>query len=775
MTEAVELAVPGLAAEATILVDAHGIPHIRAASRHDLFFVQGWNAARDRLFQLDLWRKRGLGLLSVDFGPGYLMQDRAARLFLYRGDMAAEWAAYGPQDTRAIVERFTAGLNAYVDLGREHPDWMPPEFGELGTVPARWAPEDVVRIRSHGLVRNLLSEVARARVAAAGGLSFDHLRKLLEPDHASGIPAGLDPASVPAAVAAVFQLATAPVTFEAERLAATLDDAWRWSRVDAAGRIFAAGAEGSNNWAVSGRRTATGRPIMASDPHRTHQLPSLRYIAHLTAPDLDLIGAGEPALPGLSLCHNGHAAFSLTIFPADQEDLYVYETSPDGAAYRYGQGYEPFREVIEKVPVKGAPDQEQVLRFTRHGPVVHQDEARGLAFAVRSVWLEPGSAPYLGSLAYLDARTPEAFGQALRSWSAPSVNQLYADAGGRIAWFAAGKVPRRPNWDGLMPVPGDGRYEWDGFWQGLDLPRRIDPPEGFVFSANEMNIPADDPAREHKLGFEWLEAARATRIRDLLSNDAAHDLRTAMALQTDTLSLPAARVCAVLAACARTGWPDAACRGADLLAAWDNRLSAESGAAALFETWWMRHLRPALLARAVEAPGLRALLAPLDNESMLRLLEQGRADEAERASLMGATLAAAFAACAQAMGADCKGWAWGRLHQAHFLHPAHGTPVGQGRDVGPLPLGGSGSTVMNAHYDPQSLTVTVGASFRMVLDVGDWDRSMAINAPGQSGVPGARHYDDLAAPWAAGQYVPLPYSAAAVEAAARMRFVLRPV
>ncbi|SNB76693.1 penicillin amidase [Arboricoccus pini] len=779
MVQRTRIELEGLKAAAEIVVDTSGIPHLRAESRADLFLVQGFNAARDRLWQLDLWRKRGLGLLASDFGPGYLMQDQAARLFLYRGDMTAEWAAYGTPNTRAIVQAFVSGINAFIELTQADPSWLPPEFAAFGTKPGRFAAEDVVRIRSHALARNMLAEVARARVAAAGALAADIYRKDIAPPHVLALPDGLDPALIPAGVEDMFLLATAPVTFRPDRLAASLAEAPLWSKVNAQGEVVAEasalspfeGREGSNNWAVAPSRTTTGRPILASDPHRAHLLPSLRYIAHLTCPDLDLIGAGEPALPGLSLGHNGKAAFSLTIFPADQEDLYVCERHPsDPRLYRYGDGYEPFQTVEETIPVKDASPQPVTLSFTRHGPLIHATATH--AFALRTVWQEPGTAPYLGSLAYMDCASVEGFEAALASWASPTVNQVYADTSGRIARITAGKVPRRRNFDGLLPVPGDGRYEWHGFWTTADLPRAIDPPEGFVFSANEMNLPPGDPNLERHLGYEWLEASRAVVISRHLADQAPHGIEAAMRLQNDVTSLPALRVQAVLLAQEHGDWSATATRAQALLADWDGRLLKASAPALLFEIWWMRHLKPALLAGLVADPAVRAKLTPLDNEPLLVHLE-AMAREALH-PVLTASLEQAWEDCAARLGPDPAFWSWGRLHHAHFIHPQSCLPGSPGRDVGPLELGGSNSTVMNAGYDPGSFRTNVGATFRMVLDVGHWDSSFAINAPGQSGDPRSPHYDDLAALWAEGRYVPLLYSQAEIDRAAEHVVELRP-
>ncbi|MFM8377116.1 MAG: penicillin acylase family protein, partial [Phenylobacterium sp.] len=379
-----------------------------------------------------------LGLLARDFGPDFAEQDRAARLFLYRGDMAAEWAAYGVS-AKSDTEAFVSGLNAYVEeiLSGRRP--LPREFSIAGTRPDRWSPEDVVRIRSHGLTRNAGMEALRAQILCKGGPGADRLFKKLEPDWKSQVPAGLDPCAVPADVLKDYNLATRGVKFDS-------------ARRRLAAEASPPDSQGSNNWTIAPSRTTTGRAILANDPHRDHGLPSLRYVTHLEAPGLSVIGAGEPALPGVSIGHNGTIAFGLTIFYADQEDLYVYETSPgDPGLYRYRDGWARMETVRERIEVRGEAAREVELRFTRHGPVIHADPAGGRAFALRSVWAEPGASAYFGSLGYMNARSWPEFRGALANWGTPSENQVYADVTGRIGWVAAGRVPARPNWDGLLP------------------------------------------------------------------------------------------------------------------------------------------------------------------------------------------------------------------------------------------------------------------------------------------------------------------------------------
>lgn len=773
----------GLQAPASIVVDRWGVPHLRAENEADLFFLQGFNAARDRLWQIDLWRKRGLGLLAADFGPGFLAQDRASRLFLYRGDMDAEFNAYAP-DAREICTAFVAGINAYIDLCEREPDRLPPEFISLGTRPLHWAPEDVVRIRSHSLTRNALSEVLRAIVLSRADEATDLLRKDIEPLRSPTRPEGLDLASIGNEVLDTFKLATAGVTFTPERLAAPLADWRRWSQVADSGEVMRnAEMEGSNNWAVHGSRTESGRPILASDPHRAHAAPSLRYIVHLDSPGFNAIGAGEPAVPGISIGHNGTAAFALTIHGADQEDVMVYETIGDGSAYRYGDGYEPMIEEMGEFVVKGYETQSLPLRFTRHGPVVA--EAPGRAVAIRTVWMLPGSAPYMRSLSGMRAKTVESYREAMSGWGTPSVNQVYADVTGTIAWMPTGYSPQRPNWDGLLPVPGDGRYEWSGLLDPAENPLVVNPPEGFVASANEQNLPPDWPHEEKMYGFEWTEYFRARRIREVLSQTGVNDVplhrvEDSAALQTDVLSLPARHLCDLLLRLPRAGAAPELWAALTLLEEWDHRLRASSPAAALFELFLSKFLKPRMLALLVPDASLRPLLVPQDNVTLVRLLENpdsrfGDNPAAGRDELLASCLVDAFRDCEKRMGASPSEWSWGKLHSGYFSHALSGMSADQAHwDVGPLPVGGSASTPMHTGYRPSDFRAMHGASVRLVMDVGAWDNSIAINAPGQSGDPRSPHYADLAPSWSRGEYVPLLYSREAVDAKAMQRIDLIP-
>jgi len=756
--------IEGLRAPAEIRIDRWGVAHITAATTRDAFFLQGYNAARDRLWQIDLWRKRGLGLLAEQFGPGFAEQDRAARLFLYRGSMAREWAAY-PEGARAATEDFVRGINAYIGEMLDGTQPLPTEFRMTGTRPALWRAEDVVRIRSHALARNLPSEVARSRVACAADLEADRLRQELSPDHRTQVPEGLDPCSVPDAVLVPYRLATASVRFDPEALRFIAE----------AGALDAADAQGSNAWVVAPERTSTGRPILASDPHREHGLPSLRYVVHLSTPSWSIIGAGEPALPGVAIGHNGNVAFGLTFSSADQEDLYVYTLHPTrDDLYLYRGRWERMRRVRETIAVRGEAPRQTELLFTRHGPVTHIDTAARRAFAVRTVWSEPGTSAYFASVGLAGAQNVEDLRRVYARWGTPASNQLYADAGGQIGGLIAGRVPVRPGWDGLMPVPGDGRYEWAGFVPPDRMPQPFAADRGWVASANEMNIGPSEPA----IGYEWPIRTRFDRIGAVLSAGERVSVADMAALQTDSYNILAAGLGPVLVGAASEA-PDLAPAIA-LLADWDGRMEPASAGAALFETWTLRHLGRTLVGR-IAPEAARPLIGSgnLASISDLILRPDARLGEdpaAARDAILRDSLRSALADLTQRLGPDMSQWAWGRLHHAQPQHPLQALGTSDAASLGfdRQPLAGGYLTVRASAWRPEDFRSFVGASFRMVVDVGAWDNSRFINAPGQSGDPASPHFRDHFPLWTAGDYVPLLYSPEAIARETETRLRLTP-
>jgi len=723
----------GLGGTGRILIDAHGVPHLYAATDSDLFFLQGFNAARDRLWQIDLWYKRGLGRLAADFGEAFLPHDIAARKMLYRADMDAEWAAYG-SDARPIFTAFVDGVNAYVALVRAGKQPLPLEFRHFGTAPGFWAPDEAITIRFHGLTQNVENEVARARLRADGHGACERFLGRLQPPVDDTTSFTRDEADLLEKALAVYRRAVDPISFE--RVTA----GWR----DDPG--------GSNAWAIAGCRTPSGKPILASDPHRALTTPSLRYIVGLHAPGIDLVGGGEPMQPGVSIGHNGKAAFGLTIFPVDQEDLVLLDCS--------GEDEGSIERVDEIIQVKGRSQPvEARLDMTPVGPVLAYDASRRKAVALQSVWFMPGSFPYLQSLRYRNARSLSEFSAAAARWGCPAVNLVYADQQGDIAKLSTGFIPRRRR-TGLVPRRGIEQAGWDGTISVCEFTTQVNPASGYVQTANEFNLP-DGSIRDMMSGFEWSESSRSQRIGACLDDGRVISTTDALALQTDKKSLIAACVLTFVKANA-AGSPEM-----EWLLAWDGVLDPESREAALFEIWYARHLKPALVALVAEQD---FSIPRIDNEALCDCLEQMGCSAAP---LLAQTFRAAIDELSFHDGRLGKETVWGDLHHAVFAHPLAGQdksfPV-----VGPFRQGGSESTVFHSAFDVSTFTKTIGSTFRVVIDLADLDKSVCINAPGQSGDTRSPFYDAMAPLWAAGQVVHLVTSEAAVRKAAVMEIEVIP-
>ena len=431
--------------------------------------------------------------------------------------------------------------------------------------------------------------------------------------------------------------------------------------------------------------------------------------------------------------HNGTGAFGLTIFPVDQEDLYVYELNPaNPRQYRYKGAWEAMRVTTEFIPVKGARPIAAELIFTRHGPVIYADASKNRAYAVRTCWLEAGMSPYFGSIVSMRVRDFDSFRREMRHWGAPTANQVFADVKGNIGWTASGLAPVRPNWDGLLPVPGDGRYEWAGFLPADKLPSSYNPSAGYVTTSNEMNLPPDYPYRERKLGFEWTNDSRHKRIDEVLRALPEVSIEDSMKLQNDVTSIPARRLVALLAPLkAEDGKTRAAL---DLLRGWDAVERADSAQAALMEVWIARCLGKAFRL-AVMPEKAAAAAAPTDIAVMLRALEK---PDAKWSRVLIESLRSAYLEMEKLQGADAREWRWGRMHQALPEHPMANAVSGDLRrklQPGPFAVGGSAYTPNQAQYRESDFRMTNGPSFRMVFDVGNWDNSRAVNFPGQSGNP----------------------------------------
>ena len=515
--------VPGLDAPVEIIRDRWGINHIYAETEYDLFFAQGYAAARDRLFQFEVWRAQATGTVAEMLGPSELERDVGFRLFRFRGDMTQEMNHYHDRGS-LIIPAYVDGVNAYIAETEADPSQLPIEFDLLGIRPKRWTPEVVIS-RHQGLLGNIGAELNYGRaVAAAGADAVKRIANFHPGDPDITLDPAIDGALLSQDILGLYNAFRGPVRFRPEHLVpehrgdeeafALLEEASAHVRGTTPGWQDAPSWQdplawpdyeslGSNNWVVSGRLSESGYPLMANDPHRAQSAPSLRYWVHLVGPGWNVIGGGEPEIPGVSIGHNEYGAWGLTVFRTDGEDLYVYETDPENPnRYRYRDGWEEMTVIAEEIPVKGEDPHRAEFKYTRHGPVVFENHGERVAYAVRAAWLEPGGAPYLASLRMDQARTWEEFVEACNYSNIPGENMIWADREGNIGWQAVGIAPIRRNWSGLVPVPGDGRYEWDGYLPITAKPSVHNPPEGYFATANNHLTPPDYPYMD-AIGFEW--------------------------------------------------------------------------------------------------------------------------------------------------------------------------------------------------------------------------------------------------------------------------------
>ena len=776
---------PGLERPVEILKDRWGISHIYAESEHDLFFAQGYNAARDRLFQLELWRRQATGTVAEMLGPRELQRDIGTRLFKFRKDLVQELTHYHPKGA-AIVNAFVAGVNAYVDYANRAPERLPLEFRLLGIRPQHWTAEVVIS-RHQGLLGNIGEELSTARaVAVLGAEKVKWLAGFGPGDPDLTFDQAIDPKLLSANILERYNAFRTELRFQPEDVAApyraagaaeAAEDVSAAAPAASAASPAPAADIGSNNWVVSGERSESRYPMMANDPHRAQSAPSLRYWVHLVGPGWNVIGGGEPALPGVAIGHNGYGAWGLTVFSTDGEDLYVYDTNPqDPNQYRYYGQWEPMTVLREQISVRGEGERTVELKYTRHGPVVFEDREHRKAYAVRAAWMEIGGAPYLASLRMDQAKSWEEFREACNYSNIPGENMVWAGRDGTIGWQAVGIAPIRRNWSGLIPVPGDGRYEWDGFLPIKAKPHVVNPPEGYFATANNDLIPRDYGYMD-AIGFEWADPYRWARVSEVLGSGRRMSVMDMMRLQTDELAIPARQLVPLLDDLAAM---DARVEQARRrLLAWDHVLDKRSVEAGIYVAWENALLQA--VAQRVVPPEGRELIGGVPLTRVLAWLvsppgEFGANPTAARDSMLLGALSTAVQRLTAKLGSNMEQWQYGqpRYHHAlirHPLGPVVNLETRRRLEVGPLPRGGYGST---PNATGNSDNETSGASFRIIVDTGDWDRTVGTNTPGQSGDPDSPHYRDLFAMWANDRYFPVFYSRERVEKVTEERLRLEP-
>lgn len=767
--------VDGLQAEATIVRDSWGVPHVYASNSHDLFFAQGYVHAQDRFWQMEFWRRIGSGRLAEILGESALDTDRFLRTMGWHRTAAQELEQLDAE-TRAVLEAYAEGVNGYISTHRGR---LGLEFTVLGLTgvkfdPEPWTPLNTLtwaKMMAWDLGGNRRDELLRAHIAARLG------------DSAVGVLMPPYPDDYPVIV---------PHPLTGATLDAVPEAAFDFNALGSGDDI------GSNSWVVAGERTETGAPLLANDPHLGIQMPSIWYEIGLhcepVGPDCpyNVAGASFASSPGVIIGHNDHIAWGVTNLGPDVQDLFIERVNPENPnQYEFKGEWLDMEIIREEIVVAGEEEPVVVFaRVTRHGPIINDvaggaedDWALGWQpLALSWTALQPGT--MMRSIVLLDrASNWEEFREALSYWDVPSQNFVYADVEGNIGYQSPGCIPIRASGDGSSPVPGwTGKYEWVDYIPFDELPRAFNPPEGYIVTANNAVVGPDYP---YFLTHDWAPGYRARRVVELIEADASISLADVQAIQGDVSPVWAEDVLPYLLVLPATG-SDRLAEALELLRAWDRRAVQDSAATALFEAFRLHlidltfgdELGEQLLDKARSSAGV-ALVDLLDDPTSPWFDDVTTPEVETRDEIMLRALDEAVEELTETLGWDVTRWRWSDIHTATFENQSLGqsgiAPIEAIFNRGPVQVDGTIATINNTGYDLSSpYAVKTVPSYRQIVDLDDLPRSVSMHTTGQSGHPYHPHYDDMIDPWRNVEYHPMLWERADVEADAEGTLVLKP-
>ena len=749
--------VPGLQSEVRVYRDQWGVPNIYADNLHDLFFAQGYVHAQDRLWQMEFNRRVGSGTLSEVLGEATLEDDKFLRTIGLRRAAEKDWEGLD-KDTRAALQAYADGVNAFIE---SHKDRLPLEFVILGAtqvpgyVPAPWTPVDSLvwgKVMCWDLGANWRDELKWARFIQK--LGEETTRELMPAYPQAG------PFIIPPEAKDYRDLGT-PDLFPDEHLARLLGN-------DGEGL-------GSNNWVVDGTMTASGKPLLANDPHLSLQMPSTWYEIGLHAPGLDVVGASFPGVPAVIIGHNERIAWGVTNVGPDVQDLYLEKVNPDNPyQVEYMGQWEDVKVVTEEIHVAGQDEPVSLeVRITRHGPIIN-DVVEGLAQPTAFRWTALEGQQLFRAVLLIDqADNWQEFRDALRYWDAPSQNFVYADVEGNIGYQMPGDIPIRAQGQGLVPVPGwTGEYEWTGYIPFDELPSVFNPPTHLVVTANNKVVPDDYP---YFITYGWSAPYRAQRITELLSaaNPGSLTVDDMRDIQADVYSISAEKLMPYLVALEPEGWLQERVMR-DLLKPWDYYLSADSAAASVFEVFYWKlvehtfqdelgELYPTYLEMGnYHRPLLERLVEEPDNHWWDDVSTDVRET---RDDIYRAAFADALKYLGRHYGDLHTLWRWDKMHTAHFDHPLGAVkPLDRIFNISGVPVGGDNFTVNPGSFKYKDLfSVNKGPSYRQIVDLSDWNNSRSMHTTGQSGQPFHKHFSDMIEPWRKVEHHPMLFDRAQIE------------
>lgn len=757
-----------------VLRDKFGINHIYANNQRDLFYMQGYLAARDRLFQFEIWRRQATGTVSEIFGESELERDIGTRLFMFRGDIKEELNHYH-DDGYEIITSYTDGINAYISEVRNNPESLPIEFKILGIKPEIWTPSDVIS-RHQGLLGNIELELNIGRAVSKIGVDkVKDLQWFHPKDPELKLDEKITEEDLDQDILKLYNAYRKPIKFKKEYLLEEFrkNEDLEVSFLENSKNLEDEFSIGSNNWVISGKKSESGYPILANDPHRTIVAPSLRYLTHLVAPGWNVIGGGEPEIPGISIGHNGYGAWGLTVFRTDAEDLYIYELNPENSKQYYHKGeWIDFNIIKESIPIKGGEDYEIKLYYTIHGPVTLIDENRNRAYAVRCGWLEIGGSPYLASLRMNQSNSWEEFREACNYSNIPGENMIWADKDGNIGWQAVGIAPIRNTHSGMVPVMGDGRYEWDGYLPIIEKPNDFNPDDEFLATANE-NVTPLSYDKWNAIGFSWADPFRGDRVDQFLVDSKKFTMQDMIDLQVDYYSPPAFYLTGMLSGLINYDenflkeYDDYIWR----LIKWDNKLNKNSVEATIYVNWERNIINE--FNKEYVPEKVKGLIRVQLFKIINKLYNM---DENLRNNFLKKTFISSINDLKSKFGDKIDEWVYGQDGYKHIKvkHPLEdivNDSIYKILSFQKYPRGGNGYTV---GATGSNLSQSHGATFKVIIDTKDWDNSLASNSPGQSGDPSSLFYRNLYKDWAEDKYFNLLYSKEIIESNLHSREVFYP-
>ena len=771
------LKVAGLKAAVTVRRDERGIPYIAASNDEDLYFAQGYVTASDRLWQMDLFRRSARGELAEVLGKDALEEDKRHRTLGFAQAAEAEAAQASPR-ARAILESFAKGVNAYIATLDDKS--LPPEFQILQFKPRPWTPADsliVVKLFFESLSNSWRLDVMRE---ALQDLPPAKLAELLpEKTSIDVLVVGTDSPKKTSANPIVRQAVAVAARSTKELLEALRQDEAIARRTLSRVGLFADSLAASNNWVVSGKHTASGKPLLANDPHLSPSAPSIWYMVHLSAPGVRVAGVTAAGFAGVVLGHNEYIAWGYTNVGTDIQDLYIEKFDPQNPLrYQTPAGWRDAELRHEVIKVRknflttATDDVTHDVTVTRNGPIIL--ERGGKRYSLRWSALDPKLNNPDGTYLQNRARNWKEFTTALQSYTGPMQNMIYADRDGHIGYYAAGVVPIRSSGDGSLPYDGStDAGQWTSFVPFDKLPHLFDPPSGIIVTANQRIVGSNYP---YHLTHSWAQPYRARRILELLQQRpklTADDFRAVLGDVYSIAGVTFARETAKILRPKLAAQDDSLKQTVAAFETWDGLLNADSNVAPLVAQMRMA-FRTRIITAALGAERARSFGWSNFDTTLDRILVEQRkewlpAEYSDFSLLLRACYGDAREALTKSLGADETKWTWGNLVKSRFPHPLAQVPlIGAQFAIPPFPQNGTGFLV--------GATVNVGApvSMRLIADPSDWDKTQHGIALGESGIPSSPHWSDQLADWRAVTPRLFPFTDAAITKATKETITLTP-